>query len=225
MKTRSKRQADASGETSGSTEVNTPVAKKIRGIKAVDKPAILKSSKSEQTAEAPKDQNVNGDKADRTSVWLMKSEPDTFSIDDLIKSKDSTSQWDGVRNHEAKNLMKHNMKVGDTILFYHSNTKEPGIVGLAKVAKDSYPDYTAFDPKSPYYDAKSTEDDPRWYMVDVKFDRKLRRVITLKEMQIYKDKELKNMRLLNRGRLSVLPVSNDELDFILKIEQEDKTEE
>ncbi|KAF9437216.1 hypothetical protein BGZ76_001619 [Entomortierella beljakovae] len=157
----------------------------------------------------------------RTSVWLMKSEPDTFSIDTLINSKDSTSHWDGVRNHEAKNLMKNSMKVGDRVLFYHSNTKEPGIVGLAKIVRESYPDHTAFDPKSEYYDEKSTKDDPRWFMVDVKFDRKLRRPITLKELQQYKNRELCGMKLLNRGRLSVQPVSNSEASFILELEQEE----
>lgn len=158
MKTRSKRQVDVHEETSLQTEVTAPVVKKSKGNKATDKAATSKTSKSGNANEAPKDQNVNGDRADRTSVWLMKSEPDTFSIDALIKSKDSTSQWDGVvrnrplfllflfivlktdslfhrhhyiqRNHEAKNLMKLNMKIGDTILFYHSNTKEPGIVGM-----------------------------------------------------------------------------------------------
>ncbi|KAG0300579.1 hypothetical protein BGZ98_009074 [Dissophora globulifera] len=163
--------------------------------------------------------NPNGQ---RTSVWLMKSEPDTFSIDALINSKDSTSQWDGVRNHEAKNLMKNSMKVGDRVLFYHSNTKEPGIVALAKVARESYPDYTAFDSKSEYYDEKSSTDNPRWFMVDVKFDRKFKRILSLKELQEYKDKELRDMKLLNRGRLSVQPVSDAEMEFILQLEQKPK---
>ncbi|KAG0046587.1 hypothetical protein BGZ83_008246 [Gryganskiella cystojenkinii] len=208
------KKAKASASTKDIATKKTATTTTVNASRSADK-------KKASVEETPKDQNVNGDKADRTSVWLMKSEPDTFSIDDLLKSKDSTSQWDGVRNHEAKNLMKLNMKIGDKVLFYHSNTKEPGIVGLAKVVRESYPDYTAFDPKSDYYDAKSTKEDPRWFMVDVKFERKLRRTITLKEMQLYKDKELSYMRLLNRGRLSVLPVSNAELEFILKLEKEE----
>ncbi|KAF9399913.1 hypothetical protein BGZ94_005578, partial [Podila epigama] len=157
----------------------------------------------------------------RISVWLMKSEPDTFSIDALMNSPDSTSHWDGVRNHEAKNLMKSMMKVGDRVLFYHSNTKEPGIVGLASIVREGYPDHTAFDPKSPYYDEKSTKEDPRWFMVDVKFTRKLKRMITLKELQQYKNTELCSMKLLNRGRLSVQSVSDAEMDFILSLEEHD----
>ncbi|KAG0366306.1 thymocyte nuclear protein 1 [Gamsiella multidivaricata] len=160
----------------------------------------------------------------RTSVWLMKSEPDTFSIDDLINSKDSTSHWDGVRNHEAKNFMKNSMKVGDRVLFYHSNTKEPGVVAMAKIVKEAYPDHTAFDPKSEYYDSKSAKEDPRWFMVDVEFDRKLKRILTLKELQEYKDTELKEMKLLNKGRLSVQPVSDVEMKFIMQLEQKEAPE-
>ncbi|KAF9940234.1 hypothetical protein BGZ65_007709 [Modicella reniformis] len=173
------------------------------------------SNKEAATVGAP---HLNAD-GTRTSIWLMKSEPDTFSIADLINSKDSISQWDGVRNHEAKNLMKNSMKVGDQVLFYHSNTKEPGIVALAKIVRESYPDHTTFDPKSDYFDVKSTKEDPRWFMVDVQFSRKLKRVLTLKELQQYKDKELKDMKLLNRGRLSVQPVSNAEMEFIMELEK------
>ncbi|KAG0068902.1 hypothetical protein BGZ89_003858 [Linnemannia elongata] len=168
---------------------------------------------------------LTNDDGTRISVWLMKSEPDTFSIDDLINSKDSSSHWDGVRNHEAKNLMKNSMKVGDQVLFYHSNTKAPGIVAIAKVAREAYPDHTAFDPKSDYYDNKSSKDDPRWFMVDVKYERKLKRVLTLKELQQYKDKELGQMKLLNRGRLSVQPVSDSEMRFIMDLEQQDEPRE
>ncbi|KAF9155159.1 hypothetical protein BG015_010862 [Linnemannia schmuckeri] len=168
---------------------------------------------------------LTNDDGTRISVWLMKSEPDTFSIDDLINSKDSTSHWDGVRNHEAKNLMKNSMKVGDQVLFYHSNTKAPGIVAMAKIAREAYPDHTAFDPKSDYYDNKSSKDDPRWFMVDVKYERKLKRVLTLKELQQYKDKELSQMKLLNRGRLSVQPVSDSEMKFIMELEQQSEPSE
>ncbi|KAF9120446.1 hypothetical protein BGW39_011371 [Mortierella sp. 14UC] len=161
----------------------------------------------------------------RIRTWLMKSEPDTFSIDDLINSKDSTSHWDGVRNHEAKNLMKNSMKVGDQVLFYHSNTKTPGIVAMATIVRDAYPDHTAFDSKSDYYDPKSSKDDPRWFMVDVKYVRKLKRILSLKELQNYKDRELYGMKLLNRGRLSVQPVSDSEMSFIMSLEHQDAPRE
>ncbi|KAF9087803.1 hypothetical protein BGX23_007845 [Mortierella sp. AD031] len=151
----------------------------------------------------------------RIRVWLMKSEPDTFSIDDLINSKDSTSHWDGVRNHEAKNLMKNSMKVGDQVLFYQG-TGHP----MAKIVREAYPDHTALDPKSPYYDEKSSQDDPRWFMVDVKYVRKLKRVLTLKELQQYKHRELSGMTLLSRGRLSIQPVSDSQMSFIMDLEQQ-----
>ncbi|KAF9916525.1 Thymocyte nuclear protein 1 [Lobosporangium transversale] len=231
MQTRSKKREDASEQTSTSLEAAKPVKrtkhtkstadKDLEPVKASTKP----SKKNSAATKAVSDTacvNANGT---RTSVWLMKSEPDTFSIDDLIKSENSTSHWDGVRNHEAKNLMKNSMKVGDRVLFYHSNTKEPGIVALARIAQEAYPDHTALDPKHEYYDEKSSKDDPRWFMVDVKFERKLKRILTLKELQQYKDKELCNMKLLNRGRLSVQPVSDDEMEFILRLEQKEMIEE
>ena len=100
--------------------------------------------------------------------WLMKSEPDVFGIDDLAKQPKKTEHWDGVRNYQARNMMRDEMKKGDLVFFYHSNCKEPGIVGLAEVVKEGYPDFTAFDPKAKYYDAKSDPNKPRWYMVDIK---------------------------------------------------------
>ncbi|KAG0290450.1 hypothetical protein BGZ96_006073 [Linnemannia gamsii] len=181
-----------------------------------------KSTTTQQPASAAGLRDIDGT---RIRVWLMKSEPDTFSIDDLINSKDSTSHWDGVRNHEAKNLMKNSMKVGDQVLFYHSNTKTPGIVGLAKIVREAYPDHTAFDPKSDYYDDKSSKEDPRWFMVDVKYDRKLKRILTLKELQEYKNVELCDMKLLHRGRLSVQPVSVCEMSFIMGLEQQGEPNE
>ncbi|KAG0077742.1 hypothetical protein BGZ93_000105 [Podila epicladia] len=186
---------------------------------AAKKAPKSQEKKDASTSSAPEEEGP------RTSVWLMKSEPDTFSIDALINSPDSTSHWDGVRNHEAKNLMKNLMKVGDRVLFYHSNTKEPGIVALAEIMREGYPDHTAFDPKSAYYDEKSTKENPRWFMVDVKFTRKFKRIVTLKELQHYKDKELSGMKLLNRGRLSVQPVTDQEMDFILSLEQQELKED
>ncbi|KAJ3014334.1 Thymocyte nuclear protein 1 [Thoreauomyces humboldtii] len=156
--------------------------------------------------------------------WLMKAEPETrmekgvdvkFSIDDLEEK--TTSCWDGVRSYEARNHMRA-MKVGDPVFFYHSNCKLPGIAGLAEVHKEAYPDYSAWDPKHPYFDPKTDKDNPKWEMVDVKFVRKLRRFISLKELQSHKDGALKNMFLIKRGRLSVQPVGQPEWEFILSLE-------
>ena len=149
--------------------------------------------------------------------WLMKSEPDVFGIDDLAKQPRKTEHWDGVRNYQARNMMRDEMKKGDLVFFYHSNCKEPGIVGVAEVVKEGYPDFTAFDPKAKYYDAKSDPDNPRWYMVDIKFKRKFKRTITLQELKTYS--QLAEMPLLRKGnRLSVMPVGKKQWDFILKLE-------
>lgn len=146
--------------------------------------------------------------------WLMKSEPDEFSIDVLAKKKKEA--WNGVRNYQARNFMR-DMKVGDGVLFYHSSCDVPGVVGLAEIAAEAYPDPTQFDAKSDYYDAASKREEPRWSMVDVKFKRKLARTIALTEL---KDRpELADFVLTRRGnRLSVLPVTRSEWDFILGLE-------
>jgi len=151
------------------------------------------------------------------NYWLMKSEPDVFGIDDLASQPRKTEHWDGVRNYQARNMMRDEMKKGDQVFFYHSNCKEPGIVGIAEVVKEGYPDHTAFDPKQKYYDPKSDPDNPRWYMVDIKFIRKFDRTITLQELK--QEKALDGMKLLQRGnRLSVMPVSKKEWQHILKME-------
>ncbi len=151
----------------------------------------------------------------RTAHWLMKSEPDAFSIDDLKRRK--REPWDGVRNYQARNFMRDGMQVGDRVFFYHSNCAEPGIVGIAAVATAAYPDPSQFDPDSKYYDPSSSQDAPRWMLVDVKFVRKLKRTITLKELQ--GQPALVDMPLLRKGnRLSVMPVSADDWDFILALE-------
>ncbi|MEJ2346822.1 MAG: EVE domain-containing protein [Gammaproteobacteria bacterium] len=153
------------------------------------------------------------------NYWLMKSEPNEFSIDDLACMPGKTEHWDGVRNYQARNMMRDQMKVGDQVLFYHSNCDEPGIVGVAKVVRQGYPDFTAFDPEDPHYDPKSDPDNPRWYMVDVKFVRKLKRTITLQELKEHADSELAEMPLVRRGnRLSVMPVSAAQWQFILALE-------
>ncbi|MHA6205116.1 EVE domain-containing protein [Dyella soli] len=150
-----------------------------------------------------------------TQYWLMKSEPDAFSIDDLQHK--GQEAWDGVRNYQARNFMRDGMRVGDRIFFYHSNCAEPGIVGVAEVATDAYPDPSQFDPKSKYFDAASSRDNPRWVLVDVKFVKKLSRTIALKELQ--GDPALSDMALVRRGnRLSVMPVGSAEWRHILAME-------
>lgn len=149
--------------------------------------------------------------------WLMKSEPEAFGIDDLQNRPNQTEHWDGVRNYQARNMMRDEMKVGDRIFFYHSNCAEPGIVGIAEVARESYPDFTAFDPDDKHFDPKSRTDKPTWYMVDVRFVKKLSRTITLRELKL-KD-ELAELALLRRGnRLSIMPVSAQQWQFILNLE-------
>ncbi len=147
--------------------------------------------------------------------WLMKSEPDAYSIDDL--ERDGRDMWDGIRNYQARNMMRDDMKIGDQIFFYHSNCKEPGIVGIAKVASEPYPDPTQFDKKSKYYDPKSKQDDPRWCLVDVEFVRKTRRNVTLTEIKA--QKSLEDMILTRKGnRLSIMPVSKKHWNKILSLE-------
>ena len=147
--------------------------------------------------------------------WLMKSEPEAFSIDDLARV--GREPWNGVRNYQARNFMKA-MSVGDGVFFYHSNTAVPGIVGLAEVLSEAYPDPTQFLKKSHYYDPKSTREEPRWSLVDVGFKRKLKRIISLDELKANADK-LDDMPLLRRGsRLSVLPVTAAQWKTILSLE-------
>ena len=149
------------------------------------------------------------------AIWLMKSEPEEFSIDDLVKAKNQTVPWFGVRNYLARNFMRDQMKVGDEVLFYHSSCPEPGIAGLAKVASAAYPDETQWDKKSKYFDAKATRETPRWMLVDVKLVKKTR-LLSLSEMR--EQKSLADMTTLQRGnRLSITPVKPAEFKAILKL--------
>ncbi|KVG83297.1 EVE domain-containing protein [Burkholderia ubonensis] len=144
--------------------------------------------------------------------WLMKSEPDEASIDDLADAPQRTLPWTGVRNYQARNFMRDTMQIGDGVLFYHSSCPEPGIAGLAEVSSLPYPDPTQFDPKSPYYDPKSTQESPRWLLVDVRFVKKAALVplVALREYD-----ELADMRVLAKGnRLSITPVTRAEWRFI-----------
>lgn len=148
--------------------------------------------------------------------WLMKSEPDAFGIDDLERM--GSDHWDGIRNYQARNMMRDDMKVGDKVFFYHSNCDVPGIVGIAKVVKEAYPDFTAFEPDSKYFDPKSDPENPRWVMVDVAFVRRTKRLISLSELKT--KPELENMALVRKGnRLSIMPVSPEEWKFILALEK------
>ena len=145
--------------------------------------------------------------------WLMKSEPEEFSFEDLKSRPAQTEGWDGVRNYQARNFMRDGMSVGDKVLFYHSNAKPPGVVGIAEVASEPYPDATAFDPESGHYDPKSDPENPRWYQVDVRFAEDLGRQVSLDEMK--RMPELSGMRVLQKGnRLSITPVSGKEFEAI-----------
>ncbi len=141
--------------------------------------------------------------------WLLKSEPDAFSIDDLRNMPGKKDHWDGIRNYQARNMMRDDMKKGDMAFFYHSSCPVPGIVGTVEIVREAYDDHTALDPKSKYYDAKATKENPRWCMVDVKYRNKFKQIITLEALK--QNKKLDGMTLLKRGnRLSIMPVSASE---------------
>ncbi len=149
------------------------------------------------------------------NYWLMKSEPDAFSVDDLAARPDKTEPWTGVRNYQARNYMRDNMKRGDAVFLYHSSCAQPGIVGIMKVAKSAYPDETQFDRESDYFDPKATRENPRWVNVDVKLLEKTR-LISLKELRSHP--ELESMIVLKRGnRLSITPVTAAEWQFVLSL--------
>lgn len=153
------------------------------------------------------------------NYWLMKSEPSTFSIDDLAAAKGKTSGWDGVRNFQARNFMRDGMKKGDLTFFYHSSCDVPGIAGIAKIVREAYPDPTAFDAADHHYDAASDPAKPRWLMVDVKLEKKFGRIITLDELRAHEKGKLANMIVLKRGnRLSITPVTKSEFEFIASLE-------
>ena len=147
--------------------------------------------------------------------WLMKSEPSDVSVDDLASLPNQTVAWYGIRNYQARNFMRDQMKVGDKVFFYHSSCDEPGIAGLAIVSKLAYPDATQFDAKNKYFDPKATPENPRWVNVDVQLVKKTR-LVGIKELRSYP--ELEHMRILQKGnRLSITPVDPKEWDFITSI--------
>jgi len=174
------------------------------------------------------------EKSDAITKWLFKSEPESryekgvdvkFGFSDLKEEEDETACWDGVRNYQARNFMRE-MKVGQEAFFYHSNTKIPGIIGLVTIVKEAYPDHTQFDSKDPHYDPKSNKSAPRWDMVDVKYNRKLKRYISLKELKELHLKQksnggpLRNLAMFTKARLSVQPITEEEWNYILDLENQ-----
>lgn len=152
----------------------------------------------------------------KIKYWLMKNEPEDYSIDDLMAAPDQTATWDGVRNYQVRNFMRDEMNPGDMAFFYHSNCAVPGIVGTMEIISKAYPDHTAFDPSEKYYDPKSDPENPRWLMVDVQFRRKLENMVTLADLRA--EKTLVEMRVLQRGnRLSVTPVTLAQWNRILEM--------
>jgi predicted RNA-binding protein with PUA-like domain len=153
------------------------------------------------------------------SHWLLKTEPSSFSIDDLARARGRRSAWDGVRNYQARNMLRDEMKVGDQAFLYHSSCEVPGIAGIVEIVREGYPDPTAFQRGHHHYDPESDPATPRWFMVDVRLVRKLKRMITLEELRAHAPGKLRDLRLLKRGnRLSVLPVSTSNWKFILSLE-------
>ena len=154
--------------------------------------------------------------APRKQYWLVKSEPDAFSFDDLLAAPKRTTMWDGVRNYQARNFMRDGMRVGDGVLFYHSNTKPPGVAGIAEVASEAYPDPTQFDPKDKHFDPKSKPEDPRWCLVDIRARKPCKRFVDLATLR--GSKALQGMAILQKGnRLSVTPVTASEWRAVLRL--------
>lgn len=145
--------------------------------------------------------------------WLMKSEPDSYSIDDL--QRDGRTSWEGVRNYQARNLMRDDMQVGDPVLFYHSGANPPGVAGLAKIARTAYPDRTALDPDSHYFDPKATEEDPRWVMVDIEFVERFAEFVPLPVL--HDEPGLEEMLVNRKSRLSVQPVTREEFEIVRRL--------
>ncbi len=146
----------------------------------------------------------------------MKSEPDVYGFEHLLGEPNHTGMWDGIRNYQARNFMRDSMKLGDKVLFYHSNTKPPGVVGVAEIVTEAYPDPTQFNPNEKYFDAKANPENPRWVVVDIKAVRKLNNFVSLE--MIKAEPELASMRLVQKGnRLSIMPVEKNEFEFILKL--------
>jgi predicted RNA-binding protein with PUA-like domain len=151
--------------------------------------------------------------------WLLKTEPDTFGIDDLVSAPRRTTSWEGVRNYQARNMLRDDFQRGDLAFLYHSSCAEPGVVGIVEVVRAGYPDASAWNPRSVYHDARSPENKPLWYTVDIRLRRRMKRVITLAELREHATRELAGFTLLRRGnRLSVVSVDEKHWDFITGLE-------
>uniref|UniRef100_A0A7S0TDJ2 Thymocyte nuclear protein 1 n=1 Tax=Elphidium margaritaceum TaxID=933848 RepID=A0A7S0TDJ2_9EUKA len=182
--------------------------------------AISKNTKNiaKNTNIAKSARNDSDEKQKTKKYWLMKSEPDAFSIDDLKAKGSNSEHWDGIRNYQVRNMIRDEIQCGDEALFYHSNCKPPGVVGSMVVCRECYADHTAFDKTEKYYDPKSDPNNPRWFMFDVRFQNKFNRFISLNELK--QAKELQTMRILQRGnRLSITPITKNEYEIICKMGQ------
>jgi len=156
------------------------------------------------------------------NYWLIKSEPADFALTDLKTSPNRQTHWDGVRNYQARNFIRDAMSEGDLAFFYHSNCAEPAITGIVRIVSAAYPDHTAFDATDKHYDAASEASNPRWYMVDVRFERALERPVSLRELKQYKAKQLAELALLRRGnRLSVMPIAAKHWEFIIELARQE----
>ena len=153
----------------------------------------------------------------KINYWLVKSEPSDYSFSDLLSETNQTAEWDGVRNYQARNTLRNDMKIGDKVLYYHSNSNPSQIVGTAVIVKEGYPDFTAWDPKSKHYDPKSTPENPKWFMVDLKAKKLLKKPITLHEIK--NNRYLAEMILVKNSRLSVQPVTKKEWEIIVSMSE------
>ncbi|MEI8620246.1 EVE domain-containing protein [Pseudoalteromonas sp. B129b] len=151
------------------------------------------------------------------AYWLFKTEPDAFSLDDLKNAPKQTTLWEGVRNYQARNFMRDDVKVGDSVMIYHSSCKHVGVAGIAEVTKEAYPDPTQFDLSSDYYDAKATSDKPRWVVVEVTYQSHLKKLISLKDIKA--NDNITEIALKKGGRLSIMPVTTNDWDEIIKMTQ------
>ncbi|XP_068711285.1 thymocyte nuclear protein 1-like [Montipora foliosa] len=203
-------------------------------------PAEKRNKKSKQESQSTNTKNTKTPKQQaQYTRWLMKSEPESrfekgvdvkFGIEDLKSEPNQTACWDGVRNYQARNFMRDQMKIGQLAFFYHSNCKDPGVAGIVEIVKESYVDDTQFDPKDPHYDPAAKKDNPKWFMVDVKFVRMMKRYISLKELKTLHMEHkasggpLKSLALFTSARLSVQPVTEDEFEFICSLEDKEDDE-
>lgn len=195
-------------------------AKKAAAKKATARKPPAKKAAVKKAAVVGAAQKLAETKSSGSRYWLVKSEPESFSIQDLAKSPNQTTHWNGVRNYQARNMLRDDMKQGELVLFYHSSSDPPSVVGVAEISREGYPDFTQWDKASQYYDEGSTKDNPRWFMIDIRLKEIFDAPIELSRLR--DEKSLSEMVLLQRGsRLSVQPVSKSEFEAILKMANSD----